>query len=157
MLKKMLQTNDGWAMLLVRLPLGVDMLVHGWAKVTNVPGTMSYFDGLHVPHLFGWLAILAEFAGGLGLILGCLTRIAAFGVGVTMLVAIYLRHWDYGYLMNWHGKLPFGTEGWEYHTLAIGMSLALMLEGAGAFAVDSLLARLTQKPAENYQMEPSHA
>ena len=46
MLKKMLQTNDGWAMLLVRLPLGVDMLVHGWAKVTNVPGTMSYFDGL---------------------------------------------------------------------------------------------------------------
>ena len=93
---------------------------------------------------------LAQTAGSAG-------ESLAFGVGVTMLVAIYLRHWDYGYLMNWHGKLPFGTEGWEYHTLAIGMSLALMLEGAGAFAIDSLLARLTHKPAENYRMEPSHA
>ena len=72
--------------------------------------------------------------------IGLLSRIAAFGVGCTMTVAIFLRHLPYGYLMNWHGALPFGTEGYEYHTLAIGMALAVMLAGAGALSLDRLCA-----------------
>ena len=141
MLKKSFATDASWALLLVRFPLGLDMFVHGAMKITNIPGTMRYFDGLNVPHFFAWLAIIAEFCGGLGLMLGLLSRIAAFGVGITMLVAIWLRHLPYGYLMNWHGALPFGTEGYEYHTLAIGMALAVMMEGAGAWSVDRAIAR----------------
>jgi len=38
--------------------------------------------------------------------------------------------------MNWHGALPFGTEGYEYHTLAVGMALAIMLAGAGLLSLD---------------------
>ncbi|HXP84299.1 MAG TPA: DoxX family protein [Bryobacteraceae bacterium] len=140
MLKKFFSTDTSWALLLVRFPLGLDMFVHGYMKMTNIPGTMRYFDGLNVPHVFAWLAIIAEFFGGLGLMLGLLSRIAAFGAGVTMLVAIFLRHLPYGYLMNWHGALPFGTEGYEYHTLAIGMALAVMIAGAGAFSVDRAIA-----------------
>ena len=145
-MKNIFDTNESWALLLVRFPLGLDMFIHGYMKMTNIQGTMKYFDGLHVPHVFAWLAIIAEFFGGLGLMLGLLGRIAAFGTGVTMLVAIFLRHLPYGYLMNWHGALPFGTEGYEYHTLAIGMALAIMLEGAGAFSIDRAIARRFPKP-----------
>jgi putative oxidoreductase len=139
-LRKFFSTDASWALLLVRFPLGLDMFVHGYMKMTNIPGTMRYFDGLNVPHFFAWLAIIAEFFGGLGLMLGLLSRIAAFGAGATMLVAIFLRHLPYGYLMNWHGALPFGTEGYEYHTLAIGMATAVMIAGAGAVSVDRAIA-----------------
>src|SRR5206468_6740068 len=103
MLEKLLRTNGSLALLFVRFPLGLDMFVHGYQKITHVPATMRYFDGLHVPHFFAWLAILAECFGGLGLMAGLLSRIAAFGVGCTMVVAVFLRHLPYGYLMNWHG------------------------------------------------------
>jgi len=121
------------------------MFVHGYQKVTHIPGTMRYYDGLGVPHPLAWLAIIAEFCGGLGLMFGMLSRIAAFGVGCTMVVAVFLRHLPYGYLMNWHGGLPFGTEGYEYHTLAVGMALAVLLEGAGSFSVDRVLSRLATR------------
>jgi putative oxidoreductase len=149
----MLHTNRSLALLLVRFPLGLDMFVHGYQKITHLPATMIYFDGLHVPHAFAWLAIIAEFLGGLGLMTGMLSRVAAFGVMCTMVVAIFLRHLPYGYLMNWHGGLPFGTEGYEYHTLAIGMALAVMLEGAGSFSVDRLLSRR----ATRQQTQPGKA
>lgn len=140
MLERFLATNGEWALLLVRFPLGLDMFVHGYQKVTHILSTMRYFDGLNVPHVFAWLAIVAEFCGGLGLMIGLLSRIAAFGVGCTMVVAVFLRHLSYGYLMNWHGALPFGTEGYEYHTLAIGMAVAVMFAGAGALSLDPFLA-----------------
>jgi putative oxidoreductase len=88
---------------------------------------------------FAWLAIIAEFCGGLGLMIGLLSRIAAFGVACTMVVAVFLRHLPYGYLMNWHGALPFGTEGYEYHTLAVGMALAVVFAGAGSLSLDRLI------------------
>ena len=142
MRNRLFETRSSLALLLVRFPLGLDMFVHGYQKVTNIPGTMRYYDGLGVPHPLAWLAIIAEFCGGLGLMIGMLSRIAAFGVGCTMVVAVFLRHLPYGYLMNWHGGLPFGTEGYEYHTLAVGMALAVMLEGAGSFSIDRVLSRL---------------
>ena len=141
-MNKLFATNNSWALLIMRVPLGINMIVHGWAKVTNIPGTMHYFDGLGVPHFLGYLAIIAEFFGGIGLLLGCISRIAAFGVACTMITAIFERHVEYGYLMNWHGALPYGTEGWEQHTLAIGIAAGIMIAGAGALSVDQLLAKL---------------
>jgi putative oxidoreductase len=147
MFDRLFQTNNSLALLLVRFPLGLDMFVHGYQKVTHIPSTMRYFDGLNVPHFFAWLAIIAEFCGGLGLMIGLLSRIAAFGVACTMVVAVFLRHLPYGYLMNWHGGLPFGTEGYEYHTLAVGMALAVMLAGAGLIACGHRGGRTRTMPA----------
>jgi putative oxidoreductase len=141
MLEKLLSTTDSWAMLLIRFPLGLDMFVHGYMKITNVPGTMRYFDGLGIAHSLGWLAIIAEFFGGIGLMTGTLSRIAGLGVALTMIVAVFERHLPYGYLMNWHGALPYGTEGYEYHTLAIGIAVAVMLAGAGSLSVDRFVAQ----------------
>jgi len=123
--------------LLVRFPLGLDMFVHGYMKMTNIPGTMRYFDGLNVPHLFAWLAIIAEFFGGLGLMLGLLSRIAAFGLFCLMIVAPFANHLYPRFFMNWAGNR--GGEGYEYHLLALALLLGIMLHGSGAFSIDRML------------------
>jgi putative oxidoreductase len=84
------------------------------------------------------LAIAAEFFGGLGLIVGFLTRIAAFGIAVNMLVAIATVHGPFGFFMNWSGTQK--GEGYEYHLLALAVTAFLMIRGAGAFSVDRAIA-----------------
>jgi putative oxidoreductase len=143
MLIRLLATSEGFGMFWVRLPLAASMILHGYGKVTHISGFIHYCDNLGIPPAFAVLGACGEFLGGLGVLLGFLSRIAAFGVGCTMATAAITRHFipGYGYLMNWHGALPFGTEGYEFHTLAIGMSLGIMFVGAGAFSVDYVLAR----------------
>jgi putative oxidoreductase len=79
----------------------------------------------------------AEFFGGLGLIVGLLTRVAAFGIAVVMVVAIFKVHLSVGFFMNWEGKLK--GEGYEYHLLAITLAVLLIVRGAGAFSADAFL------------------
>jgi uncharacterized membrane protein YphA (DoxX/SURF4 family) len=62
----------------------------GWFGGHGLKGTMSFFTQTrHIPAVFAFLAIAAEFFGGLGLVFGLLTRIAAFGITVDMRVAVY--------------------------------------------------------------------
>jgi putative oxidoreductase len=142
-LRRLLATNDDIGIIWVRLPLAASMILHGWGKVTNIGGFMHYCDNLGIPPFFAVLGACGEFLGGLGVLTGCLSRVAAFGIACTMAVAAYARHFvpGYGYLMNWHGALPFGAEGFEFHTLAIGMALGIMALGAGRLSIDYYLAR----------------
>jgi len=84
--------------------------------------------------MFGWL--LQTDDSVVGLILR-LTRVAAFGIACVMLVAIATVHWRYGFFMNWDGA-QLG-EGFEYHLLALGIALAVIIMGAGAWSVDGAL------------------
>jgi putative oxidoreductase len=138
---RLLNTQPTLALTLLRLPLGIVFFAHGCQKLLGLFGgagyaaTMNMFEhSMHIPPTFAALAIAAEFAGGLGLILGFLTRIAALGILSNMLVAIYMVHWRNGLFMNWSGAQK--GEGFEYHLLAIGMSLALMILGAGSLSID---------------------
>src|SRR6266702_7635710 len=95
MIRKLISTDNDAATTALRLVLGVVFFAHGaqkmlgWFGGYGFSGTMGFFTGaMHIPAPFAFLAIAAEFFGGLGLVLGLLTRIAAFGIGVTMLVAI---------------------------------------------------------------------
>jgi putative oxidoreductase len=108
--------------------------VLGWFGGYGFGPTLDFFSHMGVPVVFGILAILAEFAGALGLITGLFTRIAAFGVGVNMLVALVLVHAPNGFFMNWAGNQK--GEGFEYHLLAIGIALAVMIRGGGALSLD---------------------
>jgi len=83
------------------------------------------------------LAIAAEFLGPLGLAVGLLTRVAALGIAVVMLVA-FMVHERHGFFMNWFGAQQ--GEGVEYHLLALGLAIALIVGGAGAWSIDALLA-----------------
>src|SRR5712671_4171037 len=140
MFRKLITTNDDPATLILRLVLGVVFFAHGaqkmlgWFGGPGFSGTMGLFTGyLHIPAPFAFLAIAAEFFGGLGLILGFLTRIAAFGIAMNMIVAIAMVHSTFGFFMNWTGTQK--GEGFEYHLLALAITAFLMIHGAGAFSV----------------------
>lgn len=144
MIRKLLQTDDATATTIIRVVLGIVFFAHGAQKMLGWFGgygftaTMNAFTGtMHIPAVFAFLAIAAEFFGGLGLIFGLLTRVAAFGIAVNMVVAIIMVHSQFGFFANWSGTQK--GEGFEYHLLALAMCAFLMIKGAGAVSVDQKL------------------
>jgi putative oxidoreductase len=145
MFKKILGTSDDKIMILLRLVAGVIFFAHGsqkmlgWFGGYGFKGTMGFFTQMmHIPAPLAFLAIAAEFFGGLGLVLGFLTRIAALGISANMLVAIFMVHVPNGFFMNWTGQQK--GEGFEYHLLVLAITGALMIRGGGAFSLDRALS-----------------
>ena len=146
-MRRIFSTDESIATAILRLVLGIVFFAHGaqkllgWFGGFGFAGTMGYFTGtMHIPAPLAFLAIMAEFFGGLGLILGFLTRIAAFGIAMNMLVAIATVHRANGFFMNWDGTQK--GEGFEFHLLVLAMAVFLILRGAGALSADrSFMAR----------------
>jgi putative oxidoreductase len=138
------KTDNDISTLLLRLVLGVVFFPHGaqmvlgWFGGYGFSGTMGFFTGtLHIPALFAFLAIIAQFAGAIALILGLYTRLAALGIAANMLVAVTMVHAQYGWFMNWFGNQK--GEGFEYHLLAIGIAVVLIVRGGGKWAADTTI------------------
>ena len=153
MIHKLFRTDNDTAIAIVRLVLGVIFFAHGaqkmlgWFGGYGFSGTMGFFTGvMHIPAIFAFLAIAAEFFGGLGLIFGFLTRIAAFGILSNMIVAIAMVHGQFGFFMNWTGAQK--GEGYEYHLLALALAVLLIIRGAGAASLDRLLSSKETKVAQ---------
>jgi putative oxidoreductase len=145
MFRKLLATPNDWTLTILRLALGVVFFAHGaqktlgWFGGYGFSGTMGFFTNvMHIPAVFAFLAICAEFLGGIGLILGALGRLAAFGIACNMLVAVLLVHQHFGLFMNWTGQQK--GEGFEYHLLVLAMAAVLMIRGSGAASVDRALS-----------------
>lgn len=145
-MKTLFQTDDTWSGLILRVMLGIVMFPHGaqkllgWFGGFGFAGTMGFFtEQMHIPAMLAFLVILAESIGAVGLVLGFLSRVAAFGMACVMVGAIWLVHWPNGLFMNWSGKQA--GEGFEYHLLVIAISLALMIAGSGKWSVDRIIAR----------------
>jgi putative oxidoreductase len=136
MLEWLVQTDGRVVGLILRLTLAVVIFPHGAQKVFGWFGgygfknTLQSFTSSGIPTGFALLAIAAEFLGSLGLAVGFLTRVAAFGIACVMLVAIATVHWPHGFFMNWSGTQQ--GEGFEYHLLALGLAIAVMIMGGGA-------------------------
>ncbi len=143
-MKKLMSTSNEVSLTLLRLVLGVVFFAHGaqkllgWFGGYGFQGTMGFFEHMGMPAPVAFLIICTEFFGGLGLIVGLLTRIAALGIGVEMIGAIFMVHLPNGFFMNWFGNQK--GEGFEYHLLVIAMAAALLLRGAGAFSADRALS-----------------
>jgi putative oxidoreductase len=149
MFQKIIRTTDDKILTVLRLALAIVMFPHGAQKVLGwfggfgFSGTMGFFtQQMHIPAAFAILAIAAEFLGSIGLFVGFLGRIAAFGIAVNFLVAVYLVHWPNGFFMNWSGQQK--GEGIEFFILAIGIAIAIMIGGSGAFSIDLGLSRKYQ-------------
>jgi len=148
MLQKLFATNKDIVPIFLRLTLGVVMLPHGAQKVLGWFGgggfkaTLEGMTGMGLPAAIVVTVMVAEFLGSLGLIFGFLTRLSALGIISVMLGAIFTVHQQYGFFMNWMGKQA--GEGFEYHLLAIGIAIALLIRGGGAFSIDRALGG-TQK------------
>ncbi len=127
------RTLDAGLLVLRVAMFGLLALGHGLGKL---PVSQDFIDttagmGFPLPVLFAWAAALAEFGGGLLLVLGLLTRPTAFFVAFTMLVAI----------VGVHEMALMGPTGGEKPFLYLIGAVTLMLTGPGRFSVDAQLAR----------------
>jgi putative oxidoreductase len=145
MFQRIVKTSNDFALTIVRLVLGIVFFAHGaqkmlgWFGGYGFSGTMGFFTHqMGIPAPFAFLAICAEFFGGLGLIVGFLGRIAACGIICNMLVAVVMVHASNGFFMNWAGNQK--GEGFEYHLLAIAVALAILIKGSGPLSVDHFLS-----------------
>jgi putative oxidoreductase len=146
MWKKLIATPNEWHWTLIRLAAGIMIFPHGLQKAFGVwggrglSGQLEFFQHHdHIPLVFAFLAIMAELLGGIGLITGFLTRVAAFGLLCNMTIGPYISNLQYGYFLNWTGQQK--GEGIEFHILAAAMALTIVARGAGAFSVDRLLMK----------------
>jgi putative oxidoreductase len=145
MFRKLVSTSNDFTLTIVRLVLGVTFFMHGAQKMLGWFGgygfhaTMGFFtQQMGIPAPLAFLAICAEFFGGLGLLVGLLGRIAALGIIVNMLVAIVTVHHVNGFFMNWTGQQK--GEGFEYHLLAIALAIIVLVKGSGAISIDRAIA-----------------
>ncbi len=136
MLKKILASNpdktlsDEIALTVFRVTIGLFMAFgHGLGKLPPGEGLINGVTamGFPAPVLFAWMAGLAEFAGGLLVALGLLTRINSFFAAFTMFVA--------GFIV--HGADPFGTK--ELSLLYLVAFLVFMIRGGGRYSLDHLI------------------
>ncbi len=145
-LQHLFKTDSTVSTLLLRVALGAVFFPHGAQKVLGwfggygFAGTMGFMTGtMHIPAFFAFLAIAAEFAGSLALIIGLFTRVASLGIASVMLVAIATVHAQFGFFMNWTGTQK--GEGFEYHLLALAIAVALIIRGGGKWSADAKIAQ----------------
>jgi putative oxidoreductase len=123
-------------LLLLRVVTGVAFMFHGWYKIQSSGGAFGWMGTeAPVPGILQGLAVLAEFGGGLALILGLLTPLAALGIVCTMIVALAMVHLP-------HGDPFVGQPGKPSFELAAGYlanGLLLLLIGPGILSLDGLL------------------
>jgi putative oxidoreductase len=131
-------------LLILRVVVGAAFVLHGWYKIGS-PGGMTGWMGptAPVPGFLQAAAALSEFAGGIGLILGLLTPVAAFFLACTMIVALGMVHLPSGDpFVN-----PMGGRSFELAACHLAAVLALLLAGPGKLSLDALLfGRRTARP-----------
>lgn len=142
-LDAVLGTYPSWSHLVVRLALGVVFFAHGAQKVFGwfgghgLAGTVKVFQSMGVPRSAATLAAFIEFLGGCAMIVGFLSRPAALGIIVVMLVAIGKVHGKHGFFLNL--GVPGKGPGWEFNFVLIAMALSILIGGAGILSVDRAL------------------
>ena len=145
MVSSIFRTGDDIAAFIARITLGIVILPHGLQILLGLfggagfSGTVEFFVSSGLPAFVAILIIIGESFGALGLILGFLSRLAALGITIIMLGAIVTVHLQNGFFMNWDGSKA--GEGFEFHLLAIGLGLIVLIKGGGIWSVDGAIAK----------------
>jgi putative oxidoreductase len=140
MFRRIIATSPTWVTLPLRLTLAAVFVAHGAQKVLGSwegPG-FSKFISFPAPYPFmkpSWLwmgaAAISELVGGVLMFFGLLTRVGAFFLACTMLVAVIGVHWPIFFASN---------KGFEYPLALLAMCLALLISGGGIASVDLALS-----------------
>jgi putative oxidoreductase len=138
------RTHPSWAPIFARLALGIIFIAHGAQKVLGVwggpgwSGSIQFLGQMGIPPALAIIAMLTELLGGIAIILGLLTRLAALGLTINMLVAAYMVHLPNGFFINFACS-PDRGHGVEFNLALIGLSLALFIWGGGNLSIDQAI------------------
>jgi putative oxidoreductase len=156
---RLVATHARWPEAMARLVLGLVMFPHGaqkmfgWFGGHGFAGTYGFFTThVHLPGVVAAAAILVEFVSAVLLILGALSRLAALGIAAIMVGAVVTTHLPNGFFMNWEGAKA--GEGFEYHLLAIGLALIVVVAGGGRASVDRALMRRRRAEGGSLGLQP---
>jgi putative oxidoreductase len=123
------------ALLLIRIASGAAFLYHGSAILFGAfggPGPIKFAAFMHAPAIIGYLVGMAQFFGGLAILLGIFARVGAVCGAIVMLGAIFLVHLPHGF--------DIGQGGSEYAFTQLCIALAILLAGPGEYSVGARLA-----------------
>jgi putative oxidoreductase len=120
----------GYGLALLRIALGVMFVAHAGLKyfIFTMPGFAGFLGQVGLPSLLAWPIVLAEFVGGLALIVGYQARLASALLLPIMLGALAI-HWPNGWIFSARNG------GWEYPAFLAIAQVAHILAGDGAFAL----------------------
>lgn len=151
LIQRVLTTDNSLSSLLMRLSAGVIFAAHGAQKLFGsfggggLEGTAQWMAsiGLEPGYLMALAAGSAEFFGGIALLLGLLTRPAAFVLAMTMLVAVITVHLPNGLFLS--------NNGYEFGLALLAITGALVLNGGGKLSLDRMLsARLDEGRSDSF-------
>lgn len=144
MIENLTGTHADWVVAFARITLGIIFFAHGaqkmlgWYGGPGLAGSMRTFtEHLRLPSTLAFLVIAGEFFGGIGLIVGLFSRIAALVIALTMVGAIVTVHYRFGLFLNWFGSQE--GHGIEYHLLTVALALVVVVKGAGALSLDHVV------------------
>jgi len=138
-----------WFAIPLRLIVGYGFIAHGYAKLIKGPQNFAaILQALHVPApaFAAWLTIIVEIAGGLAILLGAFVTLASIPMAAVLLTAMFSVHLRYGFssiklqAITANGA-QFGPPGYEVDLLYLACLLALVIGGAGPWAVDNWITR----------------
>ena len=127
--------QQGLAIAIVRIITGITFFAHGYQKlfIMGISGIQGGFTkmGVPMPTITAVLVTFLEFFGGIGLVIGLLTRLIALGLAIDMLGAISIVHFANGFFL---------PKGYEFVLLLMVASLSLVVGGPGRLSVDNMIA-----------------
>jgi putative oxidoreductase len=133
-------TDYSTGIFLLRLVLGIVFIAHGGQKVfgwfggPGLQGTVDFMSGMGIPAGLAYGAAFTEFLGGIALILGLLTRVAALGIAIVMLTAIAKVHLGEGF---------FAPKGYEFPLSLAVIAFTIFLVGPGRYSLDDKIFNRT--------------
>ena len=135
-------------MTITRIALGIILFAQGYilnVETFTTGGTVGFFESIGLPAIAAYLVIAGEILGGITLILGAFTRLAAW-LSLPILLGATWMHLGNNWVFSAEGG------GWEFPILLVAFAVAVGLEGAGKYAIDNLdwmkNFNLTQSTAE---------
>jgi len=117
-----------WTYLILRVVLGLLFVAHGWPKLKSLKTNASHFEamGFKPGNFWGTIVAVVETVGGLALILGLYTQVAAVLIAINMSVAAV-----------WKGKRGQGfVGGYEFDLILLTVALVFATVGAGVYSLD---------------------
>jgi putative oxidoreductase len=146
MWRNLLRTPDDKVFTLLRVVLAIVVFPHGaqkmlgWFGGFGPAGTIGFLTTqMHIPYAIALLVFVGEFFAPIALFFGFLGRLSALAIAIDFTTVAVKAHVQNGFFMNWGGQQR--GEGYEFFILLVGIAVALVFRGSGAWSIDRLIAK----------------